>query len=92
MSKQVIRKGDPNSMQGKVMKACESVLINGKPCARKTDPVKTHGAGKQKHPTNPIVKGDETFLVGGKPVAYLNVQDRCKHKMIKGSTDVLTKG
>lgn len=72
----------------------KSVLVNGKEVAVKSkSQVRTHPKpGKPFHPMNPIAKGDKNILVDGKPIAFVTVPDKCKHKMIKGSEDVLVEG
>ena len=94
--KKVCRKGDINNMKGAIHQGTvKSVLINGKECAVKNkSQVKKHPKpGKPPfHPPNPVAKGDVTVLVDKMPIAFVNVPDRCKHKMIQGSDNVLVKG
>lgn len=90
MAKKIVRKGDPNNARGKVINACDTVIINGKATARKGDPVNQHpGKGNHSHPINPIMQGNNTVIIGGKAVAYVNSQDRCQHKMADGSNNVV---
>ena len=93
--KKTVRKGDVNQMKAPVIKGTiKSVLINGKETAGKDkSQVKGHPKpGKPFHPVNPLAKGDINILVEGKPIGFVNVPDRCKHRMIKGSEDVLVQG
>lgn len=93
--RKVVRKGDINNMKAPVITGCsEDVLVNGKKVAVKgQSQVKNHPKpGKGEHPKNPISKGDNTVLVNGKKIAFVSVPDKCQHKMIKGSDDVLVKG
>jgi uncharacterized Zn-binding protein involved in type VI secretion len=92
MAKKAVRLGDMNNAQGRVIQAADKVYINGKKAARKGDPVNQHRHKDKKHPTNPIMQGDSTVIVEGKPLAYYTSQDRCQHKMVQGSDDVTTKG
>lgn len=92
----IVRQGDMNQMKAVVIKPGTStdVLVNARQVALKgKSMVKEHPKpGKGKHPKNPISKGCETVLVNGAKLAFLTVPDKCKHKMIKGSDDVLCEG
>lgn len=83
-------------MRGAIDKGTiKSVLINGKECAVKNkSQVKRHPAHSKPpfHRPNAVAKGDVTVLVDKMPIAFAHVPDRCKHKMVQGSNNVLVKG
>ncbi|MBI3157341.1 MAG: PAAR domain-containing protein, partial [Burkholderiales bacterium] len=70
---------------GPVTAGCDTVLINGKPAARATDPTLCVGVGA----IDPIKQGEPSVLIGGKPAARIG--DRTEHGgvLIEGSPTVL---
>jgi uncharacterized Zn-binding protein involved in type VI secretion len=82
----VLTFGDRNEKHAPLILDCdETVLIEGRKTGVKSKSKVLIHQGKtpkEKHPINPIVKGDETVLVSGKPIGYKGVPDECKHQMI----------
>ncbi len=77
--KKVIRIGDPSNHGGTVISAQAKTELFGKPVAVLGDkvscPIKGHGVC-------PIVEGDPTWLVGGKPVALEGHKTACGAALI----------
>lgn len=89
MSQPVCRLEDLNSGGGAVLNGINSILVNGRPVAAKTF---SNVKGHDTHPTNPIVEGDHTVLVGTFPIAFITCKCACGHIMIEGSPNVIVRG
>jgi uncharacterized Zn-binding protein involved in type VI secretion len=64
MAKEMIVVGDTTTHGGKVITGSPDDQIDGKAIARKGDLVEC-----PEHGVNPIIEGDDSFMVGDKPAA-----------------------
>ncbi|WP_211443028.1 PAAR domain-containing protein [Collimonas humicola] len=72
MSKDIILVGDKTSDNGTVISGSDTDAINGRSIARKGDLVDCPG-----HDINPIVEGDSSMLLDGRPVALAGHRTQC---------------
>lgn len=79
MGRALIRLGDRTSHGGVVLQASAFTSSGGKRVARVGDLVK---CPKKGHGTCPIVTGDPTFIVDGKPVARHGDKTACGASLI----------
>ena len=89
MSQPVCRLEDINSGGGAVRNGIDDILVNGLPVAAKDESIVS---GHDLHFPSPIVEGDSTVLVGGRPIAFITCLCACGHEMIEGSQNVIVGG
>lgn len=89
MSQPVCRLEDINSGGGAVINGIDSILVNRRVVAVKTE---SFVSGHDDHDPNPIVEGDYTVLMGTFPVAFITCACACGHIMIEGSENVIVGG
>ncbi|AOY94413.1 hypothetical protein BKK79_20890 [Cupriavidus sp. USMAA2-4] len=84
MSRSIIVVGDTNSSSGIVITGSFSDVLDGKPIARLGDLVDCPAKypDGRPHGVNPIVEGDASMLVSGKPVALHGHRSACGCSLI----------
>lgn len=90
---QVVRLGDVNTAGGKVTKADETFLVDGKPVSVDGSPVSPHKpCPKIKiHCHAKTAHGTKTFIVRGIPVNLVGNADTCGHTRANGSPTFIAK-
>ena len=93
----VVTFGDRNEKKAPLAFGCDkTVLIEGRPAGKQGQSQVFSHVGrtpKEKHPINPLMKGDKSVLCSGQPIGYKGVYDTCKHRMVHVQTKtVLVKG
>lgn len=89
MGKALIRLGDKTTHGGKVITASQFTYSMGKRVARVGDLVK---CPKKRHGVNPIITGDHTLIVDGKPVARHGDKTACGCSLIASQHNTTTGG
>ena len=89
-----VRFGDLNMAAGFVMTAAFDVISNGRPTARVFDLMSPHPGiiPKHFHFPNPLIIGDISHIINGRPHAFFNLFEMLRHPMITASTNIITRG
>lgn len=89
---QLSRKGDTNSVGGKIMKGASTVFVNGIPAGVHVSQITPHAPyGKKSHPPHKAAKttsGSPSVFADGLPVLRTGSGTTCGHNISTGSPDV----
>jgi len=82
------RKGDQNTVGGKIIRGAGTVFANGIAVGLHVSPITPHHNFKPPHKTATTTSGSPSVIAEGSPVLRVGSGNTCGHKIVQGSPNV----